>query len=213
MKLAVLLSAALLSTTVSIPIGHAQTAAAKPQKPRPTQRLVFKATTDSAGAPVQLHLNVFEPVGHKKTDKTPVFVFFYGGGWNSGNPNVLSEHCAYFASRGIVAIAPEYRVKNREGTTPFECVADGKSAIRYVRAHAAELGIDPNRVVAAGTSAGGHVAASAAIILGLDEKGEDLKVSSVPNALVLYNPVVDTSPEGFGNKRLQDRWREISPLQ
>jgi acetyl esterase len=190
--------------------GEAQ---AQVPRPQPTQRLVFKNTTDAAGQPVQLHLNIFNPAGHKAGDKTPVFVFFYGGGWNTGNPRLLFQHCAYFASRGIVAIAPDYRVKNRQQTTPFECVADGKSAIRYVRAHASELGIDPDKIVAAGTSAGGHVAASAAIIPGLDEKGEDTAVSSVPNALVLYNPVIDTSPAGFGNARLKERWQEISPLQ
>jgi acetyl esterase/lipase len=183
------------------------------RRPQPTQRLVFKDTSDAAGQTVQLHLNIFNPTGHKAGDKTPVFVFFFGGGWNTGNPRLLFQHCAYFASRGIVAIAPEYRVKNRQNTTPFECVADGKSAIRYVRAHATELGIAPDKIVAAGTSAGGHVAACAAIIPGLDEKGEDTALSSVPNALVLYNPVIDTSPKGFGNARLKERWKEISPLQ
>jgi len=189
------------------------TNAPEPVRPQPTQRLVFKNTTDAAGQPVQLRLNIFNPTNHKAADKTPVFVFFFGGGWNTGNPQKLFQHCAYFASRGIVAIAPDYRVKNRQNTSPFDCVADGKSAIRYVRAHASELGIDPNRIVAAGTSAGGHVAASAAIIEGLDEKGEDTTISSVPNALVLYNPVIDTSPDGFGNRRLGNRWQEISPLQ
>lgn len=182
-------------------------------KPPPTRRIIYKNTIDAAGTPVALGMNVFEPPGHRTTDKAPVFVFFFGGGWNTGNPNLLSQHCAYFASRGIVAIAPDYRVKNRQETTPFECVADGKSAIRFVRAHASELGIDPGKVIVAGTSAGGHVAASTATIPGFDEKNEDQKISSVPNAMVLYNPVIDTSPDGFGNKRLKDRWREISPLQ
>lgn len=181
--------------------------------PQATRTVVFKTTTDAAGQPVELRMNVFEPAGHKQTDKTPVIVLFFGGGWVSGNPDSLSPHCAYFASRGIVAIAADYRVKNRQNTTPFESVADGKSAIRYVRAHATDLGIDPNRIVAAGTSAGGHVAACTALIPDLDEKTEDATISSVPNALVLYNPVVDTSPAGYGYGMLKDRWQEISPLQ
>jgi acetyl esterase len=204
------------------PLGHAapattplQTAPEEAPEPRikPTRRVIYKTTTDAAGQPVELRMNIFEPPGHTATDKTPVIVFFFGGGWNSGNPNVLSPHAAYFASRGIVAVAPDYRVRNRQQTTPFESVADGKSAIRYVRAHANELGIDPDRIIASGTSAGGHVAACTAIVPGQEEKGEDTTVSSVPNALALYNPVIDTSPAGYGNGRLKERWQEISPLQ
>lgn len=181
--------------------------------PQPTRSFVFKTTQDAAGKTVELKMNVFESTGHKAGDKTPVIVLFFGGGWINGSPTSFFPHCAYFASRGMVAIAPDYRVRSREKTTPFECVADGKSAIRYVRAHASELGIDPNRIVAGGSSAGGHVAACTALIPGLDEKGEDLAVSSVPNALALYNPVIDTSVEGYGHERLGERWQEISPLQ
>lgn len=91
----------------------------------------------------------------------------------------------------MVAIVADYRVKLRHGVTPFECVADAKSAIRWLRTHAVELGIDPKRIVASGGSAGGHLAASTALLKGLDEKYENLKVSSVPNALVLFNPALD----------------------
>ena len=179
---------------------------------KPTRDLVFKTTTDSTGREVQLKMHVFEPRGHRATDKNPVLVFFHGGGWNDGSPRSFYPHCAYFAARGMVAVAPEYRVKNRQKTTPYQSVADGKSAIRYLRAHAAELGIDPQRIVAAGSSAGGHIAACTALLRGFDEKSEDAAISSAPNALALYNPVIDTSKAGYGNARLGDRWREISPL-
>ncbi|RYX83883.1 alpha/beta hydrolase, partial [bacterium] len=196
---------------LQIPAEPAEQTPAK--APRPTRRAIYKTTTNAAGEKVQLSMNIFEPVGHKATDKTPAIVFFFGGGWNSGMPSAFSTHCSYLASRGIVAIAPQYRVKTRQQTSPFECVADGKSAIRFVRQHAAEWGIDPARIAAGGSSAGGHVAACTALIPGLDEKGEDLAISSVPDALVLYNPVIDTSAAGYGNARLGERWKEISPLQ
>jgi acetyl esterase/lipase len=112
----------------------------------------------------------------------------------------------------MVAMSAEYRVKSRNQTTPKECVEDGKSAIRWVRAHAAELGIDPNRIAAGGASAGGHVAAAAGTVDSFDATNEDLSVSSRPDALVLFNPVFDNGPGGFGHFRVKAYWREISPI-
>jgi acetyl esterase/lipase len=90
----------------------------------------------------------------------------------------------------MVAARADYRVKSRHGVTPKECVEDAKSAVRWVRANAAKLGVDPNRIVAAGGSAGGHIAACTALAPGLDADGEDMKISSKPNAMVLFNPVL-----------------------
>lgn len=89
---------------------------------------------------------------------------------------------------------------------------DGKSAVRWIRAHAKELGIDPNQLAAGGGSAGGHVAATTGTVAGLNEKGEDTTVSCIPNALVLFNPVYDNSPKGYGNDRVKGYWKEISPM-
>ena len=69
-----------------------------------------------------------------------------------------------------MAISAEYRTKKSHGTDPFACVEDGKSAIRWVRENAAQLGIDPTKVIAGGGSAGGHVAACTGTIKGF-EKG------------------------------------------
>ena len=187
--------------------------AATAPESKPTRSVIYKTTTNAAGEKVELALHIFEPAGHKSSDKTPAILFFFGGGWNDGSPDIFFSHCAYFANRGMVAIAPDYRVKNRQKTTPFESVSDAKSAVRWARAHAAELGIDPQRIAAAGSSAGGHIAACSAIVPGFDEPNENAAISSAPNALVLYNPVIDTSPSGYGNERLGARWQEISPLQ
>ncbi len=112
----------------------------------------------------------------------------------------------------MIAIEADYRVKSRHGTDPFTCVTDGKSAIRWVRIHAAELGIDPDRIAAGGGSAGGHVAACTATIPGFEDPAEDANVSSKSNALALFNPVIDTGPEGYGHERLKERYVEISPV-
>jgi acetyl esterase len=172
----------------------------------PTRKVVYKTIGD-----VQLKLHVFEP---PKSDdvKRPAIVFFFGGGWNGGTPNQFYPHCAHLAEYGVVAISAEYRIKNKHKTTPFECVKDGKSAIRWVRAHADELGVDPNRIAAGGGSAGGHVAATTGTVPGLDEEGEDTSVSSRPNALILFNPVYDNGPGGYGYNRVRARYQEISPI-
>ena len=186
---------------------------AKDDLPQPAKRVLFKTAADAKGNKVELHLHVFLPEGHKADDKRPAIVFFFGGGWVGGSPSQFYPHAAYLASRGMVAVAAEYRVGKTHGTTPKECVADGKSAIRYVRSHAAELGIDPDRLAAGGGSAGGHVATATATVTAFDEPGEDTSTSAVPNALVLFNPVYDNGPEGYGYDRVKDYWRQISPLQ
>ena len=111
----------------------------------------------------------------------------------------------------MVAASVEYRVKDLHGTTPFECVADGKSAMRFVKAHAEELGIDPARVLAGGGSAGGHVAACTAVIEGCDEPGEDTSVSARPEALVLFNPALDATHSSM-MEWMKERAEDISPF-
>ncbi len=160
---------------------------------------------------VKLYLHIFRAADRAKTEKLPAIVFFFGGGWNSGSVNQFVKHSERLASRGMVAVIADYRVKSRHGVTPFECVADAKSAIRWVRAHAGELGIDSNRIAAGGGSAGGHLAAATALLRGLDEKGEDPKVSSAPNALALFNPALDLSVLRL-RESLGERAMEISPL-
>lgn len=160
----------------------------------------------------ELLLHLFLPAGHSASDTRPAVVFFFGGGWKSGNPAQFYPHCAYLASRGMVAMSAEYRVESRDGTSPRECVMDGKSAVRWVRMHAAEFGIDSDRIAAGGGSAGGHVAAAAGTVSGFEEPGEDITVSSRPNALVLFNPVFDNGPGGWGHERVKEYWREFSPM-
>lgn len=160
----------------------------------------------------KLFLHVYNPDGHKDSDQKPAIVFFFGGGWNGGTPKQFEPHCQYLSQRGMVAITAEYRVKSRNKTTPFECVKDGKSAIRWVRANANKLGVDPSRIAAGGGSAGGHVAAATGNCPGLEEKEEDKKVRSRPEALVLFNPVYDNSSKGYGYDRVKARWKEISPM-
>lgn len=112
----------------------------------------------------------------------------------------------------MVAISAQYRTKSSHGTGPKDCVEDGKSAIRWVRGHATELGIDPKRMAVGGGSAGGHVAAASTYCPGFDAAGEDTSISTRADALLLFNPVADNGPDGGrGHKKVKSYWREISP--
>lgn len=145
------------------------------------QRHVYKQVGDT-----QLNLWVLR----SGVSNAPAIVFFFGGGWTSGTPEQFLPQARYLATRGITAVVADYRVASRHKVQAVSCVEDAKSAVRWLRGHAAELGIDPQRICAAGGSAGGHIACCTALIEGLDGAGEDLSISSVPNALALFNPAV-----------------------
>lgn len=169
---------------------------------KPDKVLIYKVAGD-----VTLKLHGFSPADLKPSDRRAAVVFFFGGGWAGGEPKQFYEQARALADRGMVAFSAEYRVRSRNKTTPLECVKDAKSAIRWVRAHAAELGVDPDRIVAAGGSAGGHIAACAGIIAGSEEANEAREISSAPDAMILFNPVLDTTEEtGFG-------WERFAPEQ
>ena len=169
--------------------------------------IVYKQTPQGD---LKLHFDF--PPGWKASDSRPAVVFFFGGGWRAGKITHFSPQAKYLAARGMVAVRADYRVKSRHGTMPDKCVEDGKSAIRWVRANAGRLGINPDRIVGSGGSAGGHVAACAALVEGLEADGEDHSISSKPNLMVLFNPVMETTGERLlqrmGNK---DMARLISP--
>jgi acetyl esterase/lipase len=142
----------------------------------------------------KLSLYIFEPSDLQPGDKRPAIVFFFGGGWRNGSPRQFLQQCKYFASRGMVAITADYRVASRHQVKAVDCVRDAKSALRYVRAHADALHVDPERIAAGGGSAGGHLAAAIGTIDDFDETDEDKSISSHPNALLLYNPALVLAP-------------------
>ena len=140
---------------------------------------------------VKVYLYIFTPPDLKTGDKRPAIVFFHGGGWKSNPtaaPSNFRNQCEYLITRGMVAIDAQYR--GLPDFTISNCISDTQSAIRWVRANAGRLGIDPNRIAAAGGSAGGHLAACTATLAALSENGEDTTISCIPNALVLFNPAV-----------------------
>lgn len=144
--------------------------------------------------------------------KYPAMVFFFGGGWNDGSIKQFEPHANYFSKRGMICFLVDYRVKNRHQTTPFESLKDAKSALRFIREEADEWYVDPSKIVAAGGSAGGHLAAATAILNDYNENTDTMSVSCIPNALVLFNPVIDNGPGGYGYDRIGDDYKSFSPL-
>lgn len=153
-----------------------------PQRP-PHQRVVFKRTPQG-----DLALHAYFPPGWKSTDRRPGIVFWFGGGFVGGSPAQFYAKAEYLASRGLVSLCAEYRVRNTHGTNLDACVEDARSAMRWVKGHAAELGIDPDRVIASGGSAGGTLSLLLALGHGPDADDDDLRFSPRPSALVLFNP-------------------------
>lgn len=176
-------------------------------KLEPTREVVYKTFGAEA-----LHLDVFEPGDLKAGQRRSAFVTIHGGGWGAGNPRMMYTWAKHAADLGMVGISVQYRLYQPKGSvTVFDCVRDARAAVRYVRAHAAEFRIDPDKIVVNGASAGGHLAVATALFDGVEDPGENLAVSCRPNALVLFSPVIDTSKEGYGNAKIGERWRELSP--
>jgi acetyl esterase/lipase len=218
------LTSSLLVVALLLASGPAR---AQKQAPDRERGFTYGDTLDGAEAHVykeiggvKLKLHVFNPPGHQASDRRAAIVFFFGGGWSSGAPKQFQQQSRYLASRGMVAISADYRVATRHQVKAVACVADAKSAIRWVRANAAKLGVDPQRIAAGGGSAGGHLAACTGVLSKWDEPNEDAAVSSVPNAMVLFNPALVLAPLegvklGDADLKLGERMgvepRELSP--
>ncbi|MCK4960691.1 MAG: hypothetical protein KAT00_14865 [Planctomycetes bacterium] len=97
-------------------------------------REVYKTVGDT-----ELSLWILNPDGHRARDRSAAIVVFFGGGWNGGTVNQFRTHAKYLASRGMVGIVADYRTKSSSGTTPYECVKDAKSAVRWVRKNAGKM--------------------------------------------------------------------------
>jgi acetyl esterase len=168
------------------------TAAAQDETDVPAgERRTYK---HSAGKPRELEL--YFPPKHEPSQRVPGLILFHGGGWSGGSLAQFRAACAYFASRGLVCATAEYRMLTKEETKalpPGEtkkraCVTDAKSAIRWFKQHADELGIDPARVITGGGSAGGHISALATLNPGLDDPDDPDEIDTSVVAYLWFNP-------------------------
>eukprot|EP00890_Picochlorum_soloecismus_P005794 jgi/Picsp_1/6215/NSC_03569-R1_probable lipase esterase len=160
----------------------------------------------------KLYLHLFYPKNKENNSPVPAAIFFFAGGWRTGKPKQFYPQARHLADKGMLGVSAEYRIRNVHGTKPFEALKDAKSAIRFLRKNAKKLGIDPDKVIAGGASSGGHLAAAAGTVSGYNAKGDDLTISAVPNALVLFNPVYDNSPKGYGYGLIGEAYKKFSPM-
>ncbi|GAA4304814.1 alpha/beta hydrolase [Compostibacter hankyongensis] len=157
-----------------------------------TTLLPFRTYTYKQAGTRALQLEVFTPSFPRGSGGYPVIILFHGGGWVGGKRQSMEQECRYFAGRGMVAVTASYRFMDRKAQgiagTKEICLRDAKSAIRWVRSHAAMLGIDTAKVVLGGGSAGGHLATMAALDRRVNDPQDDTTISTRALALVLYNP-------------------------
>ena len=168
--------------------------------------------------PEPLRLFVVKPADWRPNDHHPAFLYFFGGGWTRGDPNKSIGWARMAAKWGMIGIAPDYRTAGRFGTTPVEAVADARAAMRWIEDHATELGVDINKIVVGGVSAGGHLALWTAIEKAPFGSLPEESPATKPAALVLISAPSDTTPADWNNdpsklNRFGPHIGDVSPLQ
>lgn len=161
----------------------------------------------------------YTPLSQQKNDNSAI-ALFHGGGWVFGNPSEFFEACRRYARKGFVTFSFQYRLSiNADGTypnpeiTPVESTKDARSAIRWLRENIEMLKINPEKIVVGGQSAGGQLALGTALLDSVNEISDNLKISPVPNALLLYSSNVNTMEAWVDmllGKRREETW-SISP--
>lgn len=163
----------------------------------------------------QLKVDMFFTEGTQRRQQNPAIAFFHGGGWAYGSPAEFHNTCIRFAKKGFIAFSFQYRLSvNEDGSvphpdiTPVESTKDARSAMRWVRENAASFHIDPDKIIAGGQSAGGQLALSTALMDDINELSDNLDISPVPNALLLYSSNVNTV-QPWVDRLLGDRRDEV----
>ncbi len=176
----------------------------------------------------ELTIHISKPKLWNASDSRPAVVFFHGGGWVGGKPGQFDAHCEHLTKHGLVCFQVQYRLLNKPAKkkqqngpqaekptlvdrTPTRCIHDAKSAMRWVRSRASEFGINPSKIATAGGSAGGHLAAFLGTTDGTDDPNDDQSIPARANAMILFNPVYDNGPGGWGTSRVGQRFQEFSP--
>jgi len=181
-----LLIALVASAGVLVISGPLRAEDAPPPTPDDAKGFVYKTVN---GAEVKL--DVFAPPGGDAAKARPVLIYFHGGGFTSGDKGYTTQMCRYFAKRGLVVVTCNYRFLTKDASgvegTRIICLLDAKSAIRWVRGHAKELGIDPDRVILGGSSAGAYLVMMAALNADFNDPADDVKIPTTASALVLLS--------------------------
>jgi acetyl esterase/lipase len=160
----------------------------------------------------ELIVDVFYTKSSLKSEKKSAIAFFHGGGWAAGNRSDFYETSKRYALKGMVTFCFQYRFADQKSLPPIDCLADVKSAIRWIRQNADDYNIDKNKIIASGQSAGGHLAICTFLIDKYDEQYEDLTVSSKPNGIIVWAACVDAGNDDWLYTLLLNRKNEISNI-
>ena len=194
MKRSVLLTctALLLASICTLPAAEEKPGPVAPAKAPSCKTYIYKT---SAGQPRKMEI-YFPPNHDPSKAKVPGLILFHGGGWSGGTLDQFRAACAYFADRGLVSATAEYRMLGKRDTANLAkgesrksvCITDAKSAIRWFKQHAGELGIDPARIITGGGSAGGHISALATLNPSLNDPADPKDINTDVVAYLWFNP-------------------------
>ena len=151
----------------------------------------YKEEEDGVTREMEIHF----PNDHDAaTELVPGIIMFHGGGWGGGKRDQFRYLCHYFADRGLVAATVSYRLAtkadNGKGSRKRVCITDAKSAIRWYKNNAETLGVDPQRIIAGGGSAGGHVSLLATTNPELNDPQDNREHDTSVVAYLLFNPAL-----------------------
>lgn len=182
--------------------------------------ILMKKMIYKKGEHYELSVDIFYSSDNRDDQSYPAIALFHGGGWVYGSPEEFYGACKRYAQKGFISFSFQYRLSiNEDGTypnpgvSPIESVKDARSAIRWLRENADGLGIDPEKIIVGGQSAGGQLALSTVFADDINEETDNPDTSPVPNALLLFSSCYNTMEAWIDNLLAERRHRiwDISP--
>lgn len=164
------------------------------------QHHVYKELEDKT----ELSVYIYAPQDETARLRTAI-AFFFSSTWDKGMVTQFGPQALHFLNRGAITMLVDYRVSSRHNSDPIQSMSDARSALRWIRYNAEILRVDTRRVVAVGGGAGAQLALSAAMIPGVADDPSDPNISCVPDALVLFSTIVDTTKKGYGWEKFKNQ--------
>ncbi|MBO4377443.1 MAG: alpha/beta hydrolase [Clostridia bacterium] len=185
--------------------------------------ICFSHVYDLDGNPLDLYLSLMVQNGNSEmrlasgrddevsTGLQPLIVWINGAGWRQCDKNLMAAEMSYFAERGYAVACIQYR-HSAQGHFPAQLI-DVKTAVRFLRAHAAKYSLDPERIAAMGRSAGGHLASWMAMNTdGFDTDEWSGYSSHVQAAVDFFGPVDVKTCNLIEQEKFSDpnhRWHKL----
>ena len=186
--------------------------AAETQAPSVPEGEIYKYKDAKGKAAERTDMEIHFPEKHDPSKKVPGIIMFHGGAWRRGHREDLRYLCHYFASRGLVAASANYPLTSKKEMDKGVCVTGAKSAIRWFKQNADKLGVDADRIIVGGSSAGGHIAMAATLCSGLDDPADPKGIDTSVAAYLLYVPALKTKDKMKGIDVISALKGELPPM-